>query len=235
MGERGASGSAWRIVRVCIVLAILHSALASKQVKELVARVAGPRHRNGLYRFAYILQSMACFFWLAWWVQRLPDRELYHVRAPWSWLLRAGQAASLAVGFGGVRVIGVQVFNGLPQLQAYLAGEVPAPEPEAQGPPRGADGQMVVAGSFRFTRHPGNLAPLGVILCFPRMTVNRLTLASVTAAYAIVGSLHEEYRLRAAYGDTYVHYSQEVPFLLPLPGRQKTLRRRNDGGSAEAQ
>jgi hypothetical protein len=221
MAERAEpTSSVGRIVRVCIFLALLHSALASRQLKEFVERKAGPRHRNGLYRFAYILQSMVCFFWLVWWVQRLPDRELYHVRAPWSWLLRAGQAASLAVGFGGVNVIGVPNFNGLSQLQAYLAREMPLPEPEAQGPPRGADGEMIVAGSFRFTRHPGNLAPLGVLLFFPRMTVNRLTLVAITAVYGALGSLHEEYRLRAAYGDAYVRYQHRVPFLLPrLPHR----------------
>jgi hypothetical protein len=216
MSERAVrTSSVGRIVLVCTALALLHSALASKQVKEWVERVAGARHRNGLYRFAYILQSMVCFFWLVWWVQRLPDRDLYHVRAPWSWLLRAGQAASLAVGFGGVNVIGVPHFNGLTQLQAYLAGETPAPEPEAQGPPRGADGEMVVTGSFRFTRHPGNLAPLGVLLFFPRMTVNRLTLVAITAVYGVLGSLHEEYRLHAAYGDAYARYRRRAPFLLP--------------------
>lgn len=215
-----ATSSVGRIVRVCTLLAILHSVLASRQLKEFVERVAGPRHRNGLYRFAYILQSMVCFFWLVWWVQRLPDRELYHVRAPWSWLLRAGQAASLAIGFGGVRVIGVPDFNGLPQFLAHRAGEMPVPETEAQGPPRDADGEMIVAGSFRFTRHPGNLAPLGVLLCFPRMTVNRLTLVAITAVYGALGSLHEEYRLRAAYGDAYKRYQRRVPFLLPrLPHR----------------
>jgi len=203
-------------MRVCIVLALIHSVLASKQMKDWVGQRFGARNRNGIFRFAYVVQSALFFCWLFWWILRLPDREIYRVRAPWSWLMRAGQMAFLGVGFSGVRVIGIQNFNGLSQLQALLSGEEPHRETEAQGPPRDAEGQMLVSGAFRFTRHPGNLAPIGVLLLSPRMTVNYATVTAMAVLYGVVGSLHEEYRHRALYPEAYARYQERVPFLIPV-------------------
>jgi len=204
-----------RIVLVCTVLAAIHSVLASKPAKDLTRRIAGHRYRNGLYRFAFNAKSVLLLAWATYWFLRLPDREIYRVRAPWSWLFRAGQVASLGVLLSAVRVIGVLDFAGISQLKSFLAGLDPDPEPEAQGPPIGVDGRMVTAQPFRFTRHPSNLGALGVFLLFPRITVNRVTLTALVALYAILGSLHEEHRLKIAYGEPFEQYRREVPFFIP--------------------
>ena len=197
-------------------MAAIHSLLASKPAKDLARRIVGPRYRNGLYRFAFNAKSVLFLVWATWWFLRLPDREIYRVRMPWSWIFRAGQVASLGVLLSAVRVIGVLDFAGVSQLRSLLAGLDPEPEPEAQGPPLGADGQVVSDQPFRLTRHPSNLGALGVFLLFPRMTINRLTLVVVVALYVVLGSLHEERRLRAAYGESFERYRRGVPFLVPL-------------------
>jgi hypothetical protein len=208
-------GTVGRIVRVCIALAAIHSLLASRQAKHLVRQIAGPRYRNGLYRLAYNAQSVLLLAWAARWFSRLPDRELYRTKPPWSWLFRAGQAASLGVLLSGVRVIGPLDFAGVTQLRGLLAGHDPGPEPEAQGPPISADGEMVTDEVFHLTRHPSNLGVVGFFLLFPRMTANRAVLAALVALYVVLGSLHEEHRLRAAYGVSFVEYRRKVPFLVP--------------------
>ena len=212
-------GSVGRVLGVCAALAAIHSLLASKPAKDLARRIVGPRYRNGLYRFAFNAKSVLVLVWATWWFLRLPDREIYRVRMPWSWLFRAGQVASLSVLLSAVRVIGVLDFAGISQLRSLLAGLDPDPEPEAQGPPLGADGQMVMAQPFRLTRHPSNLGALGVFLLFPRMTVNRLALVMLVALYVVFGSLHEERRLRDAYGEPFERYRRGVPFLVPLVQR----------------
>ena len=209
-------GSVGRVLGVCTALAAIHSLFASQPAKDLARRIVGPRYRNGLYRFAFNAKSVLLLVWATWWFLRLPDREIYRVRVPWSWLFRAGQLASLSVLLSAVRVIGVLDFAGLSQLRSLLAGLDPDPEPEAQGPPLGADGQLVTAQPFRLNRHPSNLGALGVFLLLPRMTVNRLTLIVLVALYVVLGSLHEERRLRAAYGEPFERYRQGVPFLVPL-------------------
>ena len=211
---RGAVG---RVLLVCTALAAIHSFLALRSTKKLVQRIVGPRYRNGLYRFAYNVISVVLLGWVSWWFLRLPDREVYRVRLPWSLLFRVGQVGSLGVLLSGVRVIGVLDFAGIAQLRNLLAGATPDPEPEAQGPPMGTGNEVVSRQAFRYTRHPGNLGALGVFLLFPRMTVNRIALLGLVAIYVILGSLHEERRLIAAYGEAYECYRRSsVSFLVPL-------------------
>ena len=209
--------SVGRIVRAFIALAAIHSLLASRRAKNLARQIAGSRYRNGLYRLAYNAQSVVFLAWAVQWFARLPDRELYEAKPPWSWLFRVGQVASLGVLLSGVRVIGLFDFAGATQLRGFLAGQDPDREPEAQGPPIGTDGEMVATEAFCFTRHPGNLGVLGFFLFFPRMTVNRAVLAALVTLYAVLGSVHEEYRLRAAYGAPFERYRRKVPFMVPRP------------------
>src|SRR5215218_7661977 len=204
-----------RVVWICALWALIHSVFASKQVKDLAHRVAGPRYRDGLYRFTFNAQSVVSLLWAARRFSRLPDRELYRVRPPWSWLFRASQAASLGVLLSGVRVMGILNFAGITSLRDFLTGKDVRPAPEAQGPPVGADDEVVRAGAFRFTRHPGNLGALGFFLFLPRMTANRAVLVVLVALYVVLGSMHEEYRLRVAYRAAYERYRRAMPFLIP--------------------
>jgi protein-S-isoprenylcysteine O-methyltransferase Ste14 len=189
--------------------------LASKQVKDLIRRIAGSRYRDGLYRFIFNAQSVVSLLWAARRFSRLPDKDLYHARPPWSWLFRASQVASLGVLLSGVRVMGILRFAGLTPLWDLLTGSDVRPAPEAQGPPVGSDDEVVRGGAFRFTRHPGNLGALGFFLFLPRMTANRALLVALVALYVVLGSMHEEYRLRAAYTAAYERYRRVVPFLVP--------------------
>ena len=209
-----------RVVWICALWALIHSVLASKQVKDLIRRIAGPRFRDGLYRLAYNIQSVALLLWAGRRFARLPDRELYRVGPPWSWLFRASQAASLGVLLSGVRVMGTLNFAGLKSLRDFLTRKDVRPAPEAQGPPVGDDDEVVRIGAFRFTRHPGNLGALGFFLFLPRMTANRAVLVVLVALYVVLGSMHEEYRLRVAYGAAYERYRRAVPFLIPRRPRR---------------
>src|SRR5215210_759131 len=204
-----------RVVWICALWTLVHSVLSSKQVKDLTRRIAGPRYCDGLYRLTFNAQSVVSLLWAARRFSRLPDRDLYRVRPPWSWLFRANQVASLGVLLSGVRVMGISRFAGLTSVGDLLTGRDVRPAPEAQGPPIGSDDEMVRAGAFRFSRHPGNLGALGFFLFLPRMTANRAVLVALVALYVVLGSMHEEYRLRAAYTAAYERYRRVVPFLVP--------------------
>jgi hypothetical protein len=219
--EASEGSAAGRVVLVSVLWALVHTLLASKQAKDLARWVAGPHYRDGLYRVAYNAKAVVTLALAARWFFRLPDRELYSAKPPLSLLLRAGQAASLGVLFSGVRVIGVLDFAGITSLWNLLTRKDVNPEPEAQGPPMGADGEVVKAGAFRITRHPGNLGALGFFLFMPRMTVNRATLTALSALYTVLGSMHEEYRLRTSYGAAYERYQRTVPFFIPRPSSRR--------------
>jgi methanethiol S-methyltransferase len=152
----------------------------------------------------------------------LPDRTLYRVPAPWSVLLVALQAAGLGLMASAAWAVGLPRITGLGSLAELLAGGRPAPEPEAQGPPPGPNGELLMRDPFRVTRHPANWGPLPMVLCFPHMTVNRATLAALSVTYLVLGSIHEERRLEAAYGDAYRRYRRRAPFLARVPrGRRR--------------
>ena len=204
-----------RVAVLFVAYALVHSGLATRQAKDLASRLAGARYRNGLYRVLYNAQAVVTFGLAAWAFCRLPDRTLYRVPAPWSWAMHVTQASGLGLMLAAAHGVGLARITGLGPLAAFLSGGHPEPEPEAQGPPPGGDGEMRSVGPFRFTRHPANWGPLPIVLLFPRMTVNRATLAALSVAYLLLGSVHEEVRLRSAYGAAYDRYRRSVPFLLP--------------------
>jgi methanethiol S-methyltransferase len=75
---------------------------------------------------------------------------------------------------------------------------------------------MRIAGPFRWSRHPLNFWPLPILWLHPRMTTNLLAFNAAATIYLVIGSVHEEARLRNAYGTDYIAYQQsEVPFYLP--------------------
>jgi protein-S-isoprenylcysteine O-methyltransferase Ste14 len=73
-------------------------------------------------------------------------------------------------------------------------------------------------GPFGRVSHPENLAIILVVWPFPRMTVNRLTLAGWATLYAVVGSWHEDVRLAQAYGEAFARYRRATPMLVPRFG-----------------
>jgi hypothetical protein len=231
--------SNWEIIRPVLRLwgtfAVVHSLLASRPAKDAVRRLAGDRVRDGVYRTAFTTHSGFWALWLLWRTWQLPDRVLVQVPPPWAWLLRAGQLACVGVAFATGLIIGIPQFNGWPQLAAFLRGQPPAPEPGAQGPPLDRDGELRVAGPYRFTRHPANLALL-LFLLFPKITVRGLTVGVIAALYMVLGSIHEETRLRARYGAAYARYQGRAPFLLPgLPSWAPPPAARRDAAPVATQ
>lgn len=212
-----------RVFAAVGLFAILHSLLASRGAKQFAARQFGVRQSDGLYRAFYIAQSGLTLAGLLAYLSRLPDRTLYTLRGPVSVLLRLGQFGGLVWATAAAYQVGLDRITGLRSLVAWLSGarEVP-PTPEAQGPAPSRGRRLYRAdrlkadGPFRYSRHPLNLAPLPIFWLTSQMTVKRLAFNLAGTIYLVLGSLHEEARLRAAYGAPYQRYTHSgVPFYLP--------------------
>jgi protein-S-isoprenylcysteine O-methyltransferase Ste14 len=213
--------------------ALVHSAFASDAAKRRSERMLGTRRRNALYRPFFLAQSAVTLGALAAVCARAPSRTLYHVRGPAAAGFHALQALGLVWAVWGAHRVGLARITGVAGLRAWLrrSNQIPR-EPEAQGPALGADGRLDTRGPFAVSRHPLNLAPLAVFWLVPRMTTRWLAFCATSTAYLVLGSRHEEARLRTAYGERYERYRREVPFYVPrrLPGRaqeenQNRLRR----------
>jgi methanethiol S-methyltransferase len=205
---------------VTAVFGAVHSVLASRTVKRATARRFGERNRNGLYRVFYLSQSFVTFGILAAYIRRQPSRELYRVEGPVALLMHAIQAAAFVYATWAARQVGLRRILGLESFLAWLGGGPVPAEPEAQGPALDAEGRRHTLGPFAWSRHPLNFAPLPMFWLWPRMTTSLLAFNTAATIYLIVGSLHEEARLRDAFGEEYDAYLHSgISFYVPVPDR----------------
>jgi methanethiol S-methyltransferase len=205
-----------KVAAATALFGLVHSALASRAAKRTAARTFGQRNRNGLYRVFYIGQSVLTFGLLADYIRRQPSRELYRTEGSLALLMHALQAGALVYATAAAGQVGFRRITGIESLLAWLGdGPVPA-EPEAQGPALDDEGRRRAAGPFAWSRHPLNFAPLPVLWLWPRMTTNLFAFNAAATIYFVIGSLHEEARLREAFGAEYDGYlSSGVPFYVP--------------------
>ena len=206
-----------KIMAATTLFAGLHSLLASRAAKDVAAKMLTERQRNAFYRPFYNAQAVITFGALVLYGSKLPDRELYRASEPLARLMRFGQAASLLYLIYGARQIGFLRFAGVPNLLALLRGQMTVPrEPEGQGPILDVNGEMKATGPFRASRHPLNFAMVPALWLMPRMTVNLAAFNLLVTVYLIAGSVHEEERLRATYGQSYIDYQRSgVNFFVP--------------------
>lgn len=143
--------------------------------------------------------------------------------------MRVGQVAALGRTIEATRVIGPGFF-GVPQARALLGRGEPEAEPEAQGPAPENGGELSTRSVFGVTRHPNNWLPTLLSLLEPRMTNKRAMFCALVTTHGLLGSLHEEYRLRAQYATAYERYCEAVPFLVSLSLRTRALPSEAGGG-----
>ncbi len=103
--------------------------------------------------------------------------------------------------------------TGIRHAFAYVRRQPIGPTPVVQHPLPDGDCLEGWTGTFRLSSHPNNYLVLFLYWLSPVMTVKWASIGLVTAVYMVLGSLHEDYRLLAAYGDRYRRYRAEVPHL----------------------
>jgi len=90
------------------------------------------------------------------------------------------------------------------------------------------DGRISNSGILGHTRHPWYLASILILWTVSRdVDTAALVTKIILTAYLLVGTLLEERKLVAEFGDEYRRYQVSVPMLIPLPltGRWKRRRR----------
>jgi protein-S-isoprenylcysteine O-methyltransferase Ste14 len=78
---------------------------------------------------------------------------------------------------------------------------------------------------YRIVRHPLYVGWLLIFWGTPTMTAGHLLFATVMSGYILVGMRYEERDLVEHIGEPYRRYKEEVPALIPTPGRRATPRR----------
>lgn len=198
--------------------AVTHSALASRPAKRAATRIVGERNRNGLYRVFFITQSIVTFSLLAAYIRTLPSQEFYQIQSPLVWIMYGIQGGAFVYTIAAALQVGIRCIVGLASFTSWLGSGPVQPEPEAQGPALDSVGLVRKSGPFAWSRHPLNMAPIVILWLWPTMTSTLFAFNTTATIYLLVGSLHEEARLRTVYGDAYSAYQQSgVPFFFPWP------------------
>ena len=177
----------------------LHSWLASFSAKRLARRIFGPEI-DRYYRLIFVLLAVVTLLPVLALVALLPSRSLWVIPSPWLYLTLAIQFLALILLVATVLDTDLMAFAGLRQ---------------ALRPRQKHEDQLVVSGFYRFVRHPLYFFSIILFWLYPFMT--DLTLAFFLAAtlYFMIGTIPEERKLLATFGESYEKYRQEVPWMFP--------------------
>jgi protein-S-isoprenylcysteine O-methyltransferase Ste14 len=177
---------------------VLHSALASRSGTALLQRAFGRVHR-----LAYNAVASITLAPLLVWSLQPGGRPLFHWEGPLEAVRILLLAGAALLFLAGGRHFRLGQFLGTDQLR----GE--------SGSGLGARGRLDVRGVLGVIRHPWYA---GTLLLIWSRDLDRSALASnlVLTAYVVVGTLLEERKLVAEFGEAYREHQRRVSMFVPL-------------------
>lgn len=178
---------------------LVHSLLASLRFKTFLRARLGDGFMKS-YRLLYNFFAVFSFVPILYLMVSRPNRLLYQVPIPWSYLMLAGQGISVLLLFIAVLQTDLLSFVGLRQMVQ-----------EEQ------TGQLVTSGFYRFVRHPLYTFSLAFLWLSPSMTVNSMIVYTALTLYVLIGIVFEERKLLREFGKQYEDYKSTTPMLLPVP------------------
>jgi methanethiol S-methyltransferase len=177
--------------------AIMHSILADPRFKGRARKEFGDVF-DRWQRLAYTVLSLIMILPFIYIFIYLPDRILYIVPWPGSWLMTACQALAAIALLAALRQTGISYFLGLEQLKRTSAA-----------------GGLVTSGFYCHIRNPLFFFAALFLWLSPIMTLNLLAFNILASVYFYIGALHEERSLMAEFGPEYEAYKKRVPMFLP--------------------
>lgn len=174
--------------------AILHSLLAMDRVKALLHSIISPRYYRLLYSTLSTILLIPLYY-LPW-----PHGALYHIPAPWAWVLHAIQIMSFIGFWWTIRHTDTAAFLGW----AYLKGSCKA------------NTQLITSGPYRLCRHPLYFFGTLIFVAHPHMSHALALITLWLLLYFWIGSYIEERRLVQQFGDPYLQYQATTPRLIPF-------------------
>ena len=181
----------WWILFACLVFGVVHSFLASNTAKKFAAERLGERAVR-YYRFFYVVAGLITTALLLLPVKALPDSPLYGIPRPWVYFTLLIQLAAGVCLLISLQQTGTMQFLGVAPFFAadQKAGSTP----------------LVTSGFYAWVRHPIYFFSFILMWFFPFMTWNLLALFIGLTLYTLIGSLFEERRMVAEYGEEYRAY-----------------------------
>jgi len=187
---------------------VLHSLLASLRTKHWIERRWPALHRY--YRLVYNVIALAALVPVLVLLARSSNGVLLLPRPPSVAILANVLALAAVAGF----VWTLRYYDGRAFLGLRSEGS----------------GQFTLSPLHRHVRHPWYFLALIVIWTRP-LDAAWLVSALAITGYLIIGSRLEDTKLLAEFGEPYRRYRQQVPGLMPWPGRTLPLTETPHTGS----
>ncbi len=182
-----------------------HTVMASLGFKRKLAEKIGDK--IAFYRMFYTLFSTVEFFAILYVIPKI-NITVYDLQFPFDVIVYAVQfAAFLALVWTGLS-FDWKEFVGISQIIRYFKGEYKIEELDEKP-------EFRISGPFKYMRHPVYFFSIIFLGARPQMDVTYLTLFIAGTIYFIVGAYFEEKKLIKIFGETYIRYKQEVPFMFP--------------------
>ena len=186
----------WLILAIAL-WGVFHSLLASIGIKDLFCRAFGDGFMKS-YRLFYNIYAVISIVPVLYLMVTLPDHNLYRLPAPYDYVMRVGQGASIFLLFVAAFQTDLLSFVGLRQLF----------EEEKSGP-------LITSGLYRFVRHPLYTFSLLILWFSPSMSLNSFIVYSALTIYVLIGIVFEERKLLREFGQEYAEYRSVTPMLIP--------------------
>lgn len=189
-----------------LLFSLIHSLMAGQNIKNLIRKRFGERVYFGLYRIGYNVIAVISLMPIFLLIFLYPGNPVWSV----SGILAVGLTLIQVAGLVGLSISLLQIdlgqFTGVSQLRAYL-NNLPLPLPTEP---------LQVKGVYKLVRHPLYLFSLMMIWPFPMMSQALFAFNIGATLYFIFGSLLEERRLLAIFGQDYIEYRKRIPWLIPF-------------------
>jgi protein-S-isoprenylcysteine O-methyltransferase Ste14 len=186
----------WLILSIAL-WGFVHSWVASHGFKEFLRRAFGDGFMK-LYRLLYNIFAVVTLAPVLYFMAVLPDKNLYQVLSPWSYIMLAGQGISALLLLIAVLQTDMLSFIGLRQL-------VEEEKPE----------KLVIGGLYRAVRHPLYTFSLLILWLSPTVSVNSFIVYASWTLYILIGIYFEERKLLREFGEAYARYKTVTPMLIP--------------------
>lgn len=215
--RRAAQRGLWQAFGATVAFGAFHSWLCLPRTKATAQKLVGERWGRGLYRLFFNLQALASTVALVAFVVSRPQKVVYRAMGTRRYGHWGIQLAALIVAVWSVKELRFRRFSGVQgALDAAQSRETVA-EPQAQTPD-GGDGLELARGTYAWSRHPVEWAPLVLLWATPLLKTNWLGFNMATTIYMIFGVWQEEKRLAAKGGEKWERYCAQVSVLLGRKG-----------------
>ena len=190
-----------------VVWMLLHSLTAASHLKQRIRQIIGDRAYEGLYRLLYNLFSALTILPVLYLlVTQVPAAPIWTLLTPLSYIFSGVQLIGLIGLIIALWQTDIWDFAGLRQAWHYFShDEKPMPTP-----------QLVTTGLYGFVRHPLYFFSLLILWFNPVMGLNSFIFTIASTLYFWLGSIYEERKLLAFFGQAYHEYQQRVPRLIPF-------------------